>query len=46
MNGMLILFSLTIPIIFVLGRYSAKYKFVRVRPRYRQDIRQFIRGRD
>jgi hypothetical protein len=33
-----------IPAAFATGRYSARYRFVRVRRRYRQDVREFIRG--
>ncbi|GAX91138.1 hypothetical protein [Effusibacillus lacus] len=36
---------ISIPVFFYLGRYSARYRFVRVRPRYRQSVRQFIRGK-
>ncbi|WP_018130799.1 hypothetical protein [Effusibacillus pohliae] len=45
MSAGVIVGIITIPVIFFLGRYSARYKFVRVRPRYRQNVREFIRGK-
>lgn len=36
---------ISLPVAFFLGRYSARYKFIRVRPRYRQNVREFIRGK-
>jgi len=36
---------LVIPAAFILGRYSSRFRFIRVRRRYKQDVSQFIRGR-
>ncbi|MCI0182556.1 hypothetical protein MM817_00816 [Acidibacillus sp. S0AB] len=35
----------TVPLAFAIGRYSRRYRFIRVKRRYRQDIGEFIRGR-
>ncbi|BCJ87115.1 hypothetical protein [Effusibacillus dendaii] len=40
-----ILAVIALPVVFVLGRYSSRYRFVRVRPRYRQNVKEFIRGK-
>ncbi|MFC4770019.1 hypothetical protein [Effusibacillus consociatus] len=45
MSYNLFLTIISLPVVFFLGRYSARYKFIRVRPRHRQNVRQFIRGK-
>lgn len=35
----------TVPLVFILGRYSARYRFIRIKRRYRQNVNEFIRGR-
>ncbi|MCY0902120.1 MAG: hypothetical protein OWU32_08045 [Firmicutes bacterium] len=36
---------LALPVAFAVGRYSARFRFVRVKKRYKQNVSQFIRGR-
>lgn len=45
MNWYLVLEIVAVPAAFVLGRYSARYRFIRVKRRYRQNVGEFIRGR-
>ncbi len=33
------------PVTFSLGRYSARFHFIRVKRRYKQNVGEFIRGR-
>ena len=35
----------TVPLVFILGRYSARYRFIRIKRRYKQNVNEFIRGR-
>lgn len=45
MDWYLVLNIVTVPVAFVIGRYSARYRFIRIKRRYRQNVGQFIRGR-
>ena len=45
MDWYLLLGIIAVPSAFVLGRYSARYRFIRVKRRYRQNVGEFIRGR-
>ena len=45
MDWYLALNIVTVPVAFVIGRYSARYRFIRIKRRYRQNVGQFIRGR-
>ena len=35
----------TIPLAFLVGRYSRRYSVIRVKRRYRQNVGEYIRGR-
>ncbi|WP_160327171.1 hypothetical protein [Ferroacidibacillus organovorans] len=45
LNWLAILDAISIPAAFVAGRYSTRFRFVRVRRRYKQNVDSFIRGR-
>ncbi len=36
---------ITIPLAFLVGRYSRRYNVIRVKRHYRQDVGHYIRGR-
>lgn len=45
MSWYLLAGGFAIPVAFALGRYSARYRFIRIKRRYKQNVGEFIRGR-
>ncbi len=45
MNWLALIDIVTIPAAFALGRYSARFRFVRIKRHYKQNVGEFIRGR-
>lgn len=45
MNGLIILEIVALPIAFAAGRFSVRYRFMRIKRRYKQNVGEFIRGR-